>query len=150
MRSAVKVLLGALVMTGVGRGSATAQSGRETRAARKPVGELSQNVPNPPGPDTRFTFTVGDHPQCTDTREYRVTIRIYNVLAQVYAIPVLQRSRDDSRSQAIDGVRLKCGEYTAYWNGKERGTGRGASPGVYRYTLEVDGRVVATRTMTVK
>jgi hypothetical protein len=150
MTLAGKVLLGALVVSCVARRDGVAQSGRDERAGQRATGALSQNVPNPPKPDTRITFTIGDHPQCTEGREYRVSLRIYNVLAQLYAVPVLQAGRGNAeRGAAVDGMRLKCGEYTAYWNGNERGGRQAAAPGVYRYSLEIDGRVVATRTLTI-
>lgn len=142
------VLIGALFASSVALRDGAAQSGRDGRGGQRATGALSQNVPNPPKPDTRITFTIGEHPRCTDEREYRVSLKVYNVLAQLSAVPVLQRAGDTERGPALDGIRLKCGEYTAYWNGKERG-GRQAAAGVYRYSLEVDGRVVATRTMTV-
>ncbi|HKS05033.1 MAG TPA: hypothetical protein VJR92_01860 [Gemmatimonadaceae bacterium] len=146
MMRAPTALLTVLTASCIAFRCGAAQPGRDGRSGQR-AGELSQNVPNPPKPDTRITFTVGDHPRCGDDREYKVSLRIYNVLAQLYAVPVLQLAGD--RGPALDGVRLKCGEYTAYWNGKQRTGREDAAPGVYRYSLEIDGRVVATRTMTV-
>src|SRR5687768_7063438 len=66
-------------------------SGQPPQSARR-NGSLGQNYPNPFNPETNFAFSVGDS-ACTDpTRQYRVTLRIYNLLAQVVAIPVLQGS----------------------------------------------------------
>ena len=45
--------------------------------------DLGQSSPNPTAGETRFPFFVGDPPVCRDTRrQYRVTLRVYNLLAQ--------------------------------------------------------------------
>jgi len=104
--------------------------------------ELGQNSPNPFTVDTKIPFTVGDYPACSDpSRVYRVSLRIYNILAQRVAVTVLQ---DGSASVAsgtpLEGVSLSCGQYTAYWDAKNSKTGREVPPGFYMYRLEVDGR----------
>jgi hypothetical protein len=59
------------------QGSST-QSGR----ARGPGLELGQNYPNPFNPETKIPFSIGDGAGCADpSRLYRVSLRIYNVLA---------------------------------------------------------------------
>jgi hypothetical protein len=63
-----------------------------------------------------------------------VTVRIYNLLAQVVAVPVLQAEREpEARTvgKPVDGVTLSCGTYTAYWNGKYLNSSREAASGVY-------------------
>ena len=110
-------------------------------------GSLGQNYPNPFNPDTRFPLFVGDSASCTGER-HRVSIRIYNLLAQVVAIPVIQGgSSTVSGGEPIENLELECGAYTAYWNGKVLGTTREAPSGVYLYRLEVDGRTVYVRKM---
>src|SRR4051794_12239630 len=80
---------------------------------------LGQNYPNPFNPETTIPFTIGDVPTCTDPgRQYRVSLRIYNLLAQLVAVPVLQGSAGDvAGGQPLENVMLTCKEYTAYWNG---------------------------------
>ena len=75
-----------------------------------------------------------------------VSVRIYNVLAQLVAIPIVQNS-----GEALENLRLDwngTGSYTAYWDGKLRGTDREAPSGVYVYQLIVDGKSV-TKKMTI-
>src|SRR4051812_39763629 len=53
--------------------------------------ELGQNAPNPATTETRFPFTIGDYPTCSDpSRVYRVSLRVYNILSQLVAVPVMQ------------------------------------------------------------
>ena len=56
----------------------TAQANQSPARERKP-GVLKQNYPNPFNPETRIPFTVGDE-KCEDPgRQYRVSLRIYNI-----------------------------------------------------------------------
>jgi len=116
---------------------------------RSPNFELGQNSPNPFNQATVIPFTLGDAPACPDaTREYRVTLRIFNVLAQLVAIPTLQTGGTSS-GQPVVGVTLKCGNYTALWSGNYLNTGQHVPPGVYLYRIEVDGRAVARKMVVV-
>ena len=131
--------------------SGSAQPGVQPPSAR-PGGSLGQNYPNPFNPETWIPFAVGDS-ACTDpSRQYRVTVRIYNLLAQVVAVPVLQAGAGTGSAdggQPVDGVTLSCGTYTAYWNGKYLNSSREAASGVYLYRLDVDGRAVAVKKFLV-
>lgn len=113
--------------------------------------ELQQNRPNPFNPETRISFTIGGYPNCVDpSRQYRVSLRVYNLLVQLVAVPVLQGgSAGVAGGQPLESVFLPCGEYTAYWDGKVLNTGRDAASGIYAYRLEVNGRPI-TRKMTIR
>lgn len=130
--------------------SAAAQGSGQTRQGRGP-GALGQNHPNPFNPETTIPFSVGLEgmpPACTDpAKTYRVSLRIYNVLAQVVAIPILQGGGGQS-GRPIQNLQLTCGQFDAWWDGKVAG-GREAASGVYAYQLEIDGRIVASRKMLV-
>jgi hypothetical protein len=116
-------------------------------AGQRRAGSLGQNYPNPFNPDTRFQFVVGDSTNCAGER-HRVTVRIYNLLAQVVAVPVIQGSTATVAGMTpIENLELECGTYTAYWNGKFMNTNRDAASGVYMYRLEVDGRTAYIRKM---
>ena len=122
-----------------------AQAGQPPAGSRRP-GSLGQNYPNPFNPDTRFQFSVGDA-SCVGER-HRVTIRIYNLVAQVVAIPKVQgSSATASGGELIENLVLECGNYVAYWDGKYQGTSREAASGVYLYRLEIDGRTAAVGRM---
>jgi hypothetical protein len=119
-------------------------------ATQPSTGALKQNYPNPFNPETRIPFRVGDYPACQDAKTHRVSLRIYNVLAQLVAVPMIEGgSGSISGGQPIDKVELPCGEYTAFWDGKFLNTGREVASGLYIYQLTVDGRVVSSRKMVV-
>ena len=120
--------------------------------ARSAPGSLGQNYPNPFNPETRIPFAVGDPPNCTEpSRLHRVTLRVYNLLAQLVAVPVLQGgSGDVAGGVEIEGLPLTCNQYVAYWDGKDRRTGREAASGIYLYRLEVDGRAVVKKMIVAK
>jgi hypothetical protein len=134
-----------------------AQTGSGQKAGTsRPGMTLGQNYPNPFNPETRIPFSVGmdatDPPTCADTgRQHKVTLRIYNVLAQVVAIPVLQGgSAGVAGGQPIENLLLTCNQYIAYWDGKYLNTGREAASGVYIIRLEVDGKLLTTRALVAK
>ena len=124
------------------------QSGR----ARGPGLELGQNYPNPVNPETRIPFSVGDGAGCSDpSRLYRVSLRIYNVLAQPVAVPVLQSGTGNvAGGEAIDRLFVTCGQYIAFWDGKDSKTQQDVASGVYLYRLEVDGKAVVKKMLVSK
>ena len=103
--------------------------------------DLGQNYPNPFNLDTRIPFTVGTPPTCEEHgRLYKVTVRIYNLLKQVVAVPLLQEgSGSGGAGQPLEGVLLSCDRYVAYWDGKAQSTAEPVPRGIYLYVLEVDG-----------
>jgi hypothetical protein len=107
---------------------------------------LGQNYPNPFGNDTRIQFTVGDYPSCTEGgRQYRVSLRIFNVLSQVVSVPVLESGGSAAGGESLENALLSCGQYTAYWDGAYLNTSQPAPSGVYLYRLEVDSRPFVKR-----
>ena len=97
------------------------------------LGTLGQNFPNPFKPDTYIPFTVDD---CNGPGGQRlVSLRVYNVLAQLVATPVLHGA-----GVPVAGVRLSCGSYLAYWDGRMLHGRHQATSGVYVYELVVDGQ----------
>ncbi len=112
---------------------------------------LGQNYPNPVNRETTIPFAIGGAPDCSNDpgRRYRVTLRVYNMLAQLVAIPSLQTSSTGGASgEQVRDLLLTCGQYTAQWDGIHQGSGRQAASGIYLYRLEVDGRPIVRR-MTV-
>ncbi len=111
-----------------------------------PTVDLRQNYPNPFNPATTIPFVL-DGQLFANGHRPKVSLRIYNVLAQLVAIPILQGSGDK-----LDNVELTCTggscAFTAYWDGKVLNSDREAASGVYLYQLVVDG-VRYTRKMIV-
>jgi len=127
-----------------------AQSGQRSRVDAVTGSSLGQNYPNPVTAETTIPFAIGGAPDCADpARRYRVTLRVYNMLAQQVAVPVLQSgSSGAGGGEPVRELVLTCGQYTAYWDGKHSSSGRDATSGMYLYRLEVDGRAMIGK-MTV-
>lgn len=114
--------------------------------------QLGQNYPNPVTQDTRIRFVVADAQGCADPgRQHHVSLRIYNLLAQLVAVPVLQGGVGNAAGgEPLDDVLLTCSEYIAYWNGKYSQTGEEVASGIYLYRLEVDGKVLVKKLIVRK
>jgi hypothetical protein len=119
---------------------------------RSPGVQLGQNYPNPSNQATTIPFTIGDPPGCMADggRQHKVTLRIYNVLAQLVAIPVLKSGGGGGEGQPVVNVTLSCGTYTAYWDGKQMNTSQEVPSGVYIYLLEVDGRSIGKKMIVMR
>jgi hypothetical protein len=122
-----------LLATGIGTPPVVGQS-----PSPSPV-VLKQNYPNPFNPATTIPFSLGADVFVGGHRP-KVSLRIYNVLAQLVAVPILQGTGDP-----LDNVELSCAvsagcDFTAYWDGNVMNTGQQAASGVYIYQLIVDGR----------
>jgi hypothetical protein len=134
-----------LALCAVGPASAAAQG-----SSRGTIG----NVPNPINPSTTVAFTVGDVPCKDPTQQHVVTIRIYNVLGQLEGVPILQgsgsgASQGGSVGRRVEGMRLTCGSYSAFWDGKNSRTGQEVASGTYVIFLEIDRRRVAEKRIMV-
>jgi hypothetical protein len=118
---------------------------------QRKAGALKQNYPNPFNPETRIPFTVGDE-KCEDPgRQYKVSLRIYNILSQLVAIPVLQGGTGGvAGGVKLVNVMLTCGDYVAYWNGKYDGTRNEVASGVYLYELRIDASSMVRRMLVTK
>ena len=139
--------LGALVPA-----ASFAQGTTQTPTTRpRPSGGLDQNYPNPFNPETRIPFNVGDVPACTEhNRFYRATLKVYNLLAQQVAVPVLLGAEGGGAGgQPIENLQLPCGRFVAYWNGHYQNTEREVASGIYIARLEIDGKVSGVKKMLV-
>jgi len=106
--------------------------------------ELRENYPNPFFPTTTIPFLIAQE-VCARGHQPVVSLKIYNVLVQVVAVPVLEKDT----TVRLDGIRLRCGEHRARWDGTVLDGERDATPGVYYYQLTVDGERF-TRKMIVQ
>lgn len=99
-----------------------------------PPVEIRENYPNPFFPSTTIPFVL--HPKlCEGGHQPLVSVKIYNVLVQVMAVPILL----NSNGEKLDNLRLRCGEHAAFWDGKVADVARDLSPGVYYAQFSVDG-----------
>lgn len=125
-----------------------AQQGRDGKSGAS----LGQNYPNPFNPETTIPFTIGGGSDCAEPgKQYRVTLRIFNVLAQLIAVPRLQGGDANvSGGTYLENVYLTCGDYTAYWDGKFLKSDREVASGIYIYRLEVNGKPLLKKMIVQK
>ena len=121
------------------------------QAPPPPLVELKQNYPNPFNPATTIPFTLNGDLFANGHRP-RVSLKIYNVLAQLVAVPILQGTGED-----LSDLELTCTAagstpctFSAYWNGNVLNTDREASSGVYIYQLIVDGKRFTKKMIIMK
>ncbi len=109
-----------------------------------PAVELKENYPNPFYPSTTIPFEI--HPEvCRKGYRPLVRLEVLNVLAEVVGIPSISATVP----QRLDRIRIKCGEYKSFWDGKYLDGEREVTTGVYWVRLVVDGRQY-TRKMIVQ
>lgn len=132
-------------------GPETAGAQRREPSPKPPPISLGQNVPNPFDDDTRIPFTIGDAATCKEAaKTYRVSLRIYNLLSQVVAVPVVQGGAPGGpASVPLEGAALPCGSYVAVWDGRYLSTQAPAFPGIYLYRLEVEGGASQVRKLVI-
>ena len=139
----------AWAVLGLGLGVAVPSGAWAQGASPPPTVELKQNYPNPFNPATTIPFTL-DGSVFANGHKPKVALKIYNVLAQLVAIPILQGS-----GEPLDGRELTCSDpqgctFSAYWDGTVGRTGQPAASGVYIYQLEVDGRRFTKKMIVMK
>src|SRR3989441_10580979 len=101
-----------------------------------PTVQLKQNYPSPFNPATTIPFALSADLFANGHRPV-VSLKIYNVLAQLVATPILQGS-----GEQVDNLQLSCSSatecsFSAYWDGNVRSTGQQAASGVNIYQLVV-------------
>ncbi len=144
MKRSAWVLLGlGLWIAGVA-GVARPASGQTPPSTMGP----QQNRSNLFNPATTIPFRVSGELFLKGHRPV-VSLRIYNVLAQLVAIPILRGT-----DKPLDSLALSCPTalgcaYSAYWDGFVANTGKPAASGVYIYQLVIDGKRF-TRKIVVK
>ena len=127
------------------------RDGAAQSTAQKPVVKTPQNYPNPFNPETKAAFSIDAESCVPGGRMHRVTVKIYNLLMQPVATPVLQGGAGSvAGGQPLESVLLPCGQFTWYWNGNYRGTSKEAASGVYLVVYNVDGHTSTIRIMNAK
>ena len=111
--------------------------------------QLKQNYPNPFNPATTIPFSLGADLFNAGHRP-KVSLKIYNVLAQLVAVPILQGT-----GESLDNVELSCAttvvcDFSAYWDGNVLRSGQQAASGIYIYQLVVDGHRFTKKMIIMK
>ncbi len=141
----------AWAVLGLGLLAAGAREVRGQASATPTLVELKQNYPNPFNPATTIPFTLSGDLFANGHRP-KVSLKIYNVLAQLVAVPILQGTGEELKE-----LELSCGSapgsacsFSAYWDGRVLGTDQEAASGVYIYQLIVDGRRFTKKMIVMK
>ena len=77
------------------------------QATPPPLVELKQNYPNPFNPATTIPFTLNGA-LFADGHRPKVSLKIYNVLAQIVAVPLLQGTGEE-----MTDLELSCANSSA-------------------------------------
>ena len=97
--------------------------------------QLIQNYPNPFNPETTIPFDV--KPEDVSNGPARVTLRIFNVLQQLVAVPVAENH--PLGNAKVENLEYEsAGRMTAFWDGTDR-SGRKVASGIYYGQLVVNG-----------
>ena len=107
---------------------------------------LEQNYPNPFNPETRIPFVLSPD-LFAGGGDPVVTIRIFNILQQVVAVPTALRHPLGEGVPVANLEYSTPGRYVAYWDGTDM-NGRQVASGIYLMQLTVNG-VSQTRKMYV-
>ena len=128
--------VGVVLLLGLGFFTAPA-AGQSSDPDRGRGFQLEQNYPNPFNPVTRIPFVLQES-LFAGGRPVEVTVRIYNSLLQLVAIPTALNH------PAGNGVRVEKlmyttpGRYEAFWDGLDKDDRKVAS-GVYIVQLVING-----------
>ena len=130
--------------------NAAGQTGTSPRGHS--AGKLGANYPNPFNPDTFLPFAFGDASCAGGSETHVITMQLVNVLGQHIADPVLYGPSPNSttaavgalKGQPIRNMKLPCGSYIGYWDGKLP-NGREAASGVIGVVWSIDGIPQDTR-----
>ncbi len=120
-----------------------AQQGDRERGFR-----LEQNYPNPFNPSTRIPFVLDDK-LFEDGRPAVVTIRIFNILQELVAVPTALNHPLGDGVPVLELVYETPGRKEAFWDGKDR-NGREVASGVYYLQLVVNNQSVVRKMLVAK
>ena len=98
---------------------------------------LQQNRPNPFNPETTIPFVLHEE-LFVDGRPAVVSIRIFNLLQQLVAVPVALGHSSGEGVELIQLEYLQPGTYEAFWDGTDQ-SGRQVGSGTYFVQLAVNG-----------
>ena len=137
MRFARCVLLLLVLLAGsLSPPTARAQDSRSPPPATEQGFYLEQNYPNPVNPETWIPFQLEEE-LFRSSDSVVVTLRIYNILGQVVAIPLAADPPMPQRTRVFNLAYDQPGRKVAYWDGKDS-AGRRIASGVYYCQLVVD------------
>ena len=146
MRRTLGVLSVFLLLFGVSSTLSAQETGRRASSGQANGFQLEQNYPNPFNPETKIPFVLAEE-LFVDGRPVVVSLRIFNLLQQMVAVPVAlgHASGEGVQVQQLD--YYQPGRFEAFWDGNDL-SGRQVASGIYFMQLTVNG-VSKTRKMYV-
>lgn len=105
--------------------------------------------PNPFERETRIVFVLGEELFRAGSAP-AVSIRIYNLLHQIVAVPTVRLREGEESRRRLDGIRMPApGAYEAIWDGRDL-QGQRVNEGPYFIQLLVDGRSQVRKVLVVR
>jgi len=146
MRRTLGVLFVFLLLFGTSSTLSAQETGRRVPSGQGNGFQLEQNYPNPFNPETKIPFVLAEE-LFVDGRPVVVSLRIFNLLQQMVAVPVAlgHPSGEGVQVQQLD--YYQPGRFEAFWDGNDL-SGRQVASGIYFMQLTVNG-VSKTRKMYV-
>ena len=147
MRRTLRLLLVLLSLICAAEGVSAQDMGRGAQDRGANGIQLGQNYPNPFNPETTIPFALGEE-LFVDGRPAVVSIRIFNVLAQLVAHPV---ALGHPTGEGVPVDRLdyaQPGSFEAFWDGTDQ-MGRQVASGIYLMQISVNGLRPLTRRIVV-
>lgn len=99
--------------------------------------QLEQNYPNPFNPETKIPFVLHEDLFAAG-RPVVVSVRIFNLLQQVVAVPTALRHPMGEGVPVLALEYPRPGAWEAYWDGRDQ-NGRQVASGIYFMQLTVNG-----------
>lgn len=109
---------------------------------------LEQNYPNPFRTDTRIPFILGEE-LFQDGRAVVVTVRIYNLLRQLVAIPKAVDHPSAAGQPANEISYDRPGRYLLYWDGTST-SGDRVTSGIYFCQIIANGHTAVGRMIVTR
>lgn len=138
----------ALSLALLGAGAAAQQAATRASEPSGAAFTLEPPDPNPFERETRVVFVLGED-LFRDGRRPAVSMRVYNLLHQMVAVPTV-RLREEGEAVRLAGIQIASpGTYEAIWDGRDL-EGQRVNEGPYFIQLLVDGRSQVRKVLAVR